>query len=126
MNKYEQLEKLQELKEKGILSEKEYELEKMKLLSDQNQHQKKYAAHQTPLSNQKKSNGAATAGLVLSLIGLLIIPFLFGALGLIFSGVGLSKSPDEYSGKGNAIAGLVIGVVDLIWGFFWFALFVSN
>jgi hypothetical protein len=73
----------------------------------------------------KKANGAATAGLVLSLIGLLIIPFLFGLLGIIFSGVGLSRNREEYRGHGTATAGLIIGIIDILWGFIWINIIVD-
>jgi hypothetical protein len=42
---------------------------------------------------------------------------LFGTLAIVFSGIGLSqikKDPSRFSGKGLAIAGLVIGIVDII------------
>lgn len=124
MDKYEQLEKLQDLKEKGTLSETEFLTEKNKLLNS-NVIGKNSTAQTVSQSNQLRSNGAATAGLVLSLVGILIIPFLFGLMGLIFSGVGLSKPKQTYKGRGAAVAGLIIGIIDLIWGFFWFALINS-
>ncbi|MFD1162796.1 hypothetical protein [Hwangdonia seohaensis] len=63
---------------------------------------------------EKKSNGIGTAGFVLALIALFIgwVPFIgwiIWILGLIFSFVGVFKSP-----KGLAIAGLVISFIGII------------
>ena len=66
----------------------------------------------------KKSNGMATAGLVLGIIAMPFnfIPF-FGwvswvltPLAIIFSCVGMSRS-SENGGKGKAVAGLVLGIL---------------
>ena len=57
-----------------------------------------------------KLNGLALAGFILSLLGV-------GGLGLIFSAVALSqinKNPKRWTGKGFAIAGLVLGILDII------------
>lgn len=127
MSKYDQLEKLQQLKEKGVISEIEFAVEKSKILSTTNP-QPKSIIYQTSSSipnNQKLPNPSATTGLVLGIIGILVLPLLLGLVGLIFSGVGLSKPSNEYQGNGNAIAGLVLGLINLIWGVFWFKLFTS-
>jgi len=63
---------------------------------------------------QKKSNGIGTAGFVLALIALFLgwIPFLgwiIWILGLIFSFVGVFKSP-----RGLSIAGLIISFIGII------------
>ncbi|MBG15940.1 MAG: hypothetical protein CL853_06280 [Crocinitomicaceae bacterium] len=63
---------------------------------------------------QKKSNGIGTAGFVLALIALFLgwIPLLgwiIWLLGLIFSFVGLFKSP-----RGLSIAGLIISFIGII------------
>lgn len=68
----------------------------------------------------KKSNGMATAGLVL---GIIAMPFNFipllgwvswilTPLAIIFSGIGMSRS-SEQGGKGKAIAGLVLGILSI-------------
>ncbi len=65
----------------------------------------------------KKNSGMAIAGFVLSLVGVLIIPILFGALGCAFSGVGLAQtSKGALKGKGLAIAGLIIGAFNIGYG----------
>jgi len=68
------------------------------------------------------SNGLATAGFILALLGLLgsWIPFLnilgviLALIGLVLAGVGLAKSRKTGTGKGLAIAGLVLGALALV------------
>jgi len=70
-----------------------------------------------------KSNGFGVTGLVLGLVGLVIFPPFFGVLAIIFSSIGLSK--DQKYSK----AGLVLGIVDLLWmivALFLFAGFVTS
>lgn len=71
---------------------------------------------QTIIVNQveKKSNGLGTAGFILSLMALFVgwVPFfgwLIWILGLIFSFIGVFKTP-----RGLAIAGLVISFIGII------------
>jgi hypothetical protein len=64
----------------------------------------------------------AIASLVCSVVGL----FLCGVpaiLGVIFGGIGLSQTKDNArSGRGLAIAGLIIGVLAVLaWGALWIA-----
>ena len=69
-------------------------------------------------SNDGRKRGMAVAGFVVSLVGLLLLPALFGILGVIFSSIGLAKAiknPDTHKAKGLAIAGLSISVIDIIW-----------
>ena len=63
---------------------------------------------------EKKTNGIGTAGFVLALIALFlgwipIIGWIIWVLGLIFSIVGLFKSP-----RGLSIAGLIISLIGII------------
>lgn len=82
-----------------------------------------------PLVNQdtvwrpQRTNGFAVTGLILGIFSLLTacccsgLPF--NVLGLIFSVIGLSqinRQPDVYSGKGIAIAGLIVSIVSLLLG----------
>jgi len=61
------------------------------------------------MKNKKKFSGFAIAGFVLSFFGITSI------LGIIFSSIGLSKTKNKKKrGRGLAIAGLVIGIIDLI------------
>lgn len=63
----------------------------------------------------QKTNGLAIAALVLSLVGCSL-------LGVIFGGIAISQiNKGQGSGKGLAIAGLVIGIIGflgtiLLWG----------
>lgn len=71
---------------------------------------------QTVIVNQleRKSNGIGTAGFVLALIAIFlgwvpILGWILWLLGLIFSSVGVFRTP-----KGLAIAGLVISLIGII------------
>ena len=65
---------------------------------------------QSPYPQQRKTNGMAIAGFVLS--------FFCGILGLIFSAVGLSQiGKTGEGGKGLAIAGLVISILSILFAF---------
>ena len=66
-----------------------------------------------------KTDSMAIAGFVLSLVGLLIFAIIFGFLAIVFSGIGManiSKSSVPVRGIGLAIAGLIIGMLDLVVG----------
>lgn len=84
-----------------------------------------YAAGQYPQQAAAfgQPNGMATAGgvigiggAVFSLIPVLgiVIGLITGVLAIIFSSVGLSRAGSTGSGKGLAIAGLVLGVLTVI------------
>ncbi len=62
----------------------------------------------------KKSNGAGTAGFVLALLAILlcwipVVNWILWVLGLIFSLIGVFKEP-----RGMAIAGLVLSLLGII------------
>lgn len=76
----------------------------------------------------QQSNGCATAGFVLSLIGLLLFSFtfIFPILGVILSIVGIVKaSKVNGTGRGLAIAGLIIGIIAFIPGILFIMLFTG-
>jgi hypothetical protein len=87
----------------------------------------------------RKKNGLSVAGLVFSiagliiagipgiiallvairtsLVGLILVGIPLGVIAIVLSARSLSKSrrnPDRYSGKGLALAGLIIGSIDII------------
>jgi len=65
-----------------------------------------------------KVEGLSLAGMIVGLVGLLILPLLFGTVGLVLSLIGLrriKKNPDKYKGKGFAYAGIIIGCVNIVW-----------
>jgi hypothetical protein len=72
----------------------------------------------------KASNGLATAGFVLGLIGFLgsfipvinVVGIVIGVVGAILAAVGLVKSKKVGAGQGLAMAGLILGVLALIIG----------
>ena len=64
--------------------------------------------------SENKGNGIGVAGFVLALLGLFlgwipILGWILWILGLILSGVGMTRKP-----KGLAIAGLVISLIGLV------------
>ena len=68
------------------------------------------------MEENKKTNGFAVTSLVLGIIAMLINPFaILGILSIIFSIVGLVKVKTLSSGKGLAIAGLILGIIATIW-----------
>ena len=65
-----------------------------------------------------KTSGKAIAGFVLSLSGILIAALICGTLGLVFSCMAFKEINErKLRGRGLAIAGLVISIVDIICGF---------
>jgi len=68
------------------------------------------------------TSGFAIAGFVCSLVGLILVlltgwPFLLGTAGVVFSAIGLGQTARGVRGKGFAIAGLIIGILDIL--IFW-------
>ncbi len=68
------------------------------------------------------SNGLATAGFVLGLLGFLrawipvlnILGIILGVIGLVLAAIGLAKAKRVAAGKGLAIAGLVLGGLGIV------------
>ena len=73
----------------------------------------------TVKTDETKTNGFAIAGFVLALVSLFINLWgLIGILAVIFSGIGIScTGPNKEKGRGLAVAGLIIGIISVIWGF---------
>ena len=66
---------------------------------------------------EPKVHWAALTGMICGILGLLVTPFLFASLGIIFGGIGLSKikkNPEKYKGKGMAVTGLVTGIIAVV------------
>ena len=70
--------------------------------------------------NEKKYNGIAIAGFVVSLASLLInFAGIVGLVGTILSIIGLNQTKDNSKkGKGLAIAGLIVGIFSIVYGIF--------
>ena len=66
--------------------------------------------NQAPVEEKK---GLSIASMVLGLVGLFLFAVPCGILAIIFSILGKKKG-----GKGFATAGLVLGIVDVVWGLF--------
>jgi hypothetical protein len=67
---------------------------------------------------QQQSNGMAVTALVLGIIGavlfwLPIVGWILAILAIIFGGVGIARANRGASGKGMAIAGLVLGIASI-------------
>lgn len=60
-------------------------------------------------NGNQKMNGFAIAGFSVSIVGLFIFGVLFGAIAIVFSALSLNSQR-----KGLAIAGLIIGIVDVV------------
>ncbi|UFN43363.1 DUF4190 domain-containing protein [Nocardioides okcheonensis] len=92
-----------------------------------------YPNQMPPVQQPKGSNGLATAGFVLGLLGLLgswipvlnILGILLGVIGVILAAVGLAKSKKANAGKGLAIAGIILGVLAVVFAVLVNAVFVS-
>ena len=70
-------------------------------------------------SEQKLTNGLAIAGFVVSLCSLIInFAGIVGLVGTILSAVGLAQVKTKNSGKGIAIAGLIIGIFSILYGIY--------
>lgn len=64
----------------------------------------------------KKTNGLAVTSFVCSMVGIVIFGLIMGILAICFGAVGLSRSkyfPEE-SGKGFAVTGIVVGIIEVI------------
>ena len=68
-------------------------------------------------STTKKVEGLGLAGMIVGLVGFFFAGIPFGIIAIIFGAISLAKfkkNPDKFSGKGFAIASLVIGLVVLV------------
>ena len=63
-----------------------------------------------------RMSACAIAGFVLSLVGIFVAAIICGTLGLIFSAIGMKEtsSNNAVKGKGLAITGLVISIIDVV------------
>ena len=72
-----------------------------------------------------RSNGKATAALVLGLVGLVLFGFILGLLAMVFAFIAIkemeSAPPATFSNRGSATAGLILGIIDVV---LWFLLLV--
>lgn len=70
-------------------------------------------------NTQGSTNSLAVAGFVVSLCSLLInFAGIVGLVGTILSAIGLAQVKTKGKGKGMAIAGLIIGIISIVWGIY--------
>lgn len=65
----------------------------------------------------KKMEAFAVVGFVSGLVGLFVFGYVLGAVAIVFSAISLiriKKAPAEKKGKGLAVTGLIIGIVDIV------------
>ena len=76
---------------------------------------------------EKKHNGLAVAGFVVSLVSFFINFWgIVGLIGTILSAVGLKNSKElDGKGKGLAITGLVFGIIGIVWGIYTIIILLS-
>jgi hypothetical protein len=60
------------------------------------------------------TNGLAVAGLVCGVVGVFVLNIVLGPLAVIFGGVGLRNANRGASGRGMALAGVILGVFDIV------------
>lgn len=75
----------------------------------------------SPYPGPPVSNGKATASLVLGVVGLLCFGLILGIIALVLAGQAkteINRSPGRYSNAGAATAGQVLGIIDVVFGFF--------
>ena len=73
----------------------------------------------------KKTNGLAVASFVCSMVGIVIFGIVMGILAICFGAAGLNRAktfPQE-GGRGLAIAGIVVGIIEVIIMIMYFSLY---
>ncbi len=107
MGKYEELDSLQKLKESGSITEKEFEVEKYKILNNTNN------------SNNSKTEGIYIASLVLGICsflfcGIPILGLILSIVALVISIKSRKKLKSNNETKGIVTAGFVLSIIGLI------------
>ncbi len=105
MGKFENLEKIQQLKEQGILSQEQFEIEKSKILSGKN--------------NEKQEDGAYTGSLVLGIFAFLlgaipIVGMIISIIALIVCGRSKKKLKKNNDKNGKVTGGLILSILGLL------------
>ncbi|PZS14037.1 MAG: hypothetical protein DLM57_15315 [Pseudonocardiales bacterium] len=77
-----------------------------------------YSGYQPGPGNQYPSppagNGLAVTAMVLGIVGLLVLGVILGPLAVVFGLIGLRRANGGASGKGMAIAGVILGIIDTV------------
>lgn len=70
-------------------------------------------------TTNKGKNSIALAGFIVALCSLFLnFAGIVGLVATVLSGVGLAKVKSTGAGKGFAIAGLIIGIISIVWGIY--------
>jgi hypothetical protein len=69
----------------------------------------------------RASNGFAVTALVCGIVGILIFEIILGPLAIIFGAVGLRRAGRAGRGRGMAMAGLILGIIDVVLFFIFLA-----
>lgn len=97
---------------------KPYEVDNTKKDEAKSKIEAKYNVKKTAPSAKMGSGGInafALVGFISGIVGLLVLPILFGLVAIVFSAIGWSQiSKGNGSGKGFAIAGLVLGILEVL------------
>lgn len=62
----------------------------------------------------RSSSGFAIAGLVCGVVGIFVLNIILGPLAIIFGGIGWSRANRGGAGRGMAIAGTILGILDIV------------
>ena len=77
----------------------------------------------------KKANGDwdifSILGFAFGVVGLIFLPIIFGIAALVLSIIGLKKTSNGQKGKGFAIAGLILGILEVLIIFLLFGLLLA-
>ena len=82
----------------------------------------------TPMPADPGYIGMARTAMILSIVGVLCFGPVTGLLAIIFGGIALSgmgKTGDN-RGRGMAVTGLVLGILDVVFGILWISIYVHR
>jgi hypothetical protein len=66
------------------------------------------------VGTSSRTNGMAITSLVLGIVGFFFGSIILGPLAVIFGGIGLNRANHGAKGKGMSIAGVILGIVDIV------------
>ena len=74
--------------------------------------------------NVSKTSGMAIASLVLDILGVPLLPIIFGIVAL----KSIQRQPNQITGRGMAIAGLILGAIGFVFWIIWigFAIYAGR
>lgn len=109
MGKIEDLQKLKQLKENGVLNDVEFEIEKAKILNSDidNNYNKQI--------NNTNNNALSVASFICGIVSIFILPYLFGIASVILGIIGLAKQEDK---KTYSIIGIILGILGVLWAIY--------